>query len=546
MRDPAFSLEVTLPHFDNEEFRFGSAEFASESDIRRAGMFNSTGDALFLGFAGKRPLWYRDAGGLLLIAGARGGKLSTVLSYNLCHSIASQISLVVLDLKGELAAISQDQTPDRKPCIYWNPASLHTLPQNRINPVDYINAKSPTLVSDTKVFCENILPETGSANGEYFEQRAREYLEAIILTEVKLSGILTLPRLYHIVNLIPGNSEEWLKFAFEMHKSGIPIAVRVEEEIAVARDDSGGGFKGIMGEIFKAFSCLSDPLLMESVSPPFDFSFADLCSSDKRYQVYLMPPEEFVRAWSPILKSMFVAGMIYKSRKPSAPRQTWILDECAQLGRFPLLVKLFTYGAGIGIRPWAIYQTASQMLKTAQGADSIITSSAAVRSYFSIRDYPSAQTISKMLGDQTLEYDDELKQAQSELARKQALRSVIQGRDPFEAGLDYAHHKQAADHRSKMRRALRDPNEVLNTPPEKQYIFCGNLDKPIYADRRPYFNETFMAGRFLPNPYHPPADRVRVKGRIGHHWLRVVREPVPTEFAQFPQYRDGYWSRLKR
>ena len=41
------------------------------------------------------------------------------------------------------------------------------------------------------------------------------------------------------------------------------IAERVEEEIAAARQDSSGGFKGVLGEITRAFACLSDPVLLD-------------------------------------------------------------------------------------------------------------------------------------------------------------------------------------------------------------------------------------------------------------------------------------------
>ncbi|MEM9054524.1 MAG: hypothetical protein AAGB16_04285 [Pseudomonadota bacterium] len=42
---------------DNETNRFGSAAFATEADLRRAGMFTQTPDSLLVGFWGKRPLW---------------------------------------------------------------------------------------------------------------------------------------------------------------------------------------------------------------------------------------------------------------------------------------------------------------------------------------------------------------------------------------------------------------------------------------------------------------------------------------------------------
>jgi len=133
---------------------------------------------------------------------------------------------------------------------------------------------------------------------------------------VRLNGALTLPDLYGVINLIPVNNDAWLDFAFEMSESGYPISVRVEEEIAASRENSYNGFQGILGEIFKAFSCLSDPVLLDSVSPPYDFSFAQMCDDAQAYQAYLMPPAEYIESWAPVIKAMLVAGMIYKSRKP--------------------------------------------------------------------------------------------------------------------------------------------------------------------------------------------------------------------------------------
>ncbi len=528
----------------NEYFRFGSAAFADARELSAAGFFQQSPTSLLVGFSGGKPLWYHGAGGLLLTAGARSGKLRDILAYNLCAGIFSGGSLLALDMKGELAAISQDQTPDGKFCAYWNPLGLHGLPQNRLNPVSYIRQGSATLVSDVKVFTENMIPHSGSANGKYFEARARDIVEALILTLVEQNGTLTLPDLYRVVNLIPGNGEEWLDFAYAMHTSAFPLARRVEEEINQSRKDtSSGGFQGILGEVFKGFSCLSDPVLLDSVSPPYDFDCSALTDSAQRWQVYLMPPAEFVDAWAPVIKAIFVSAMITKSRAPSAPQQTWILDECAQLNNFPLVVKLFTYGAGIGIRPWAVFQSTDQMNALGPNAKNVITSSAALQIYFALREISSAKDVSTMLGTQTLEFNDTLQQGQSRLAKGRILQSLLTGEDPLAAGIAFNHYKQAEHHRSKQSRPLQTPDEVLNARPDSAFIFTDTVQHPILAQRQAYYAQSFMAGRFHPNPYHPPADRVRVTlgfGRSG--WLNVRREAVPRRFAHFPQYAGGSWS----
>lgn len=528
---------------NNAQFRFGSARCAGVRDFQRAGMFEQDETSLLFGFLGNRQVFYSGPGGAVLIAGARSGKLRDVLAYNICAGIHPG-SMLLLDVKGELAAISRDQTPDRKHCIYWNPRGLHGFTRHRINPLDYIRADSSTLHADVKVFVENMIPLSGSTQSEYFELRAREYLESICLTAVQLYGVLTFPELYRIINLIPGGGDDWLDFAYEMHRSGIPLAMRVEQEIAEGRNDSGGGQRGIFGELFKSIAALSDPELMASVSPPFNFSLSDLCRSDQMHNLYLMPPAEMIEGWGAVIKSIFVAAMLYKSRAPSAPRQTWVIDEAAQLKKFPLLVSLYSIGAGLGIRPLAVFQSTQQMKALGPDADTIIMASAALRCFFGVRDIETATTVSRMSGAQTLEYIDSAQLARADHAKRQMIHAMLSGGDSIAASLQARQQIAQAQIPQKQQRNLITADEVM-TLSGKAIIFADNLPGPGILDRWAYYDQRFMAGRFHPNPHHPPADRVRVKRRFGHSWKRVIAEPVPPAFATYPQYSNGYWSRIE-
>ncbi|WPZ34513.1 type IV secretory system conjugative DNA transfer family protein [Thalassobaculum sp. OXR-137] len=529
---------------DNASTPYGSAAFASRWDIARAGLFRQHASSLFTGFLGSRSLWYGGMGGVLLCAGARGGKLASYLAYSLLPGVLRDNSVVVLDPKGELAAISQNQTADGKFCAHWNPMSLCGLPSCRINPLDYVRIDSPSLVSDVKVFCANIIPNSGSPGGVYFEGRAREFLEALALSLTETNKVLTFPDLYRAINLIPAGGSAWLDVAFRMSESRFEIARRVEEEIAASRSSTGNGFPGILGELLKSFAALSDPVLMASVSPPFNFSMEQLTSGPQPWQVYLMPPAEFIEAWAPVIKAILVSGMIYKARAPSATQQTWVLDECALLGGFPLVAKLFSYGAGIGVRPVAVFQSTKQMRAIAPEAETIITASAALRCFFAVRDLDTATMVSRMLGSETLAHEDSARQEIARHGRHLAVQALIGGQDPMETGLKIAHHARNAALPAKRQRYLRSPDEILNTPAGKMYLFADGLPHPIYADRRPYYEERSMAGKFHPNPYHPPMDRVRVKTFWGHSWRPVITEPVPERFAHMPQYASGRWSRI--
>jgi len=531
---------------DNSKHRFGSASFASYRDLKEAGMFNQQRNSLLIGFHGKKPIYYSGAGGWLLCAGARSGKLRDILAYSICASGIYSGPSIILDMKGELSFIAQDQTPDGKYAIHWNPLGFHGLQKNRINPIDYIRKENPALVSAVKLFCQNFLPMSKANNAEYFDRRAQEFLEGIVMTEVTLNGVVTLPRLYQIVNSIMApDSDEWLDFAYEMANCGFPLSKRIEEEIANSREDNTGGFTGILGVLFKGFACLSDDKLLESVSPPYDFSLSQMCSHDQTYQLSLMPPAEFIEGWAPVIKSFFVAMYLYKAHKPDSPQITMFLDECAQLGSFPLLVKAFTYGAGVGLRPVAVFQSTKQMAAVGENAENIITSSAQLRTYFGVRDLETATTLSKMIGTETLNYEDGVQVAKAQHSKQQAVLSMMNGEDPIAAALNYSHYRQEVERPRQIKRQLLEPNEILHMPSDKLIFFTDQLPKPAYVDRKPYYEQRWMAGRYHPNPYHPPIDKVRVKTWWGHAWRKVIRERVPEQYAHYPQYADGFWSRIE-
>lgn len=388
------------------------------------------------------------------------------------------------------------------------------------------------------------------ADSDYFIVRGREYGEAITLAIVELMGELTFSALYEAINLIPGASDEWLDFAFHMSCSSFPLVRSVEAEIAAPRGDSGNGFRGIIGGLMRSVACLSDPLLMASVSPPFTMSLEDVVASDQAWQVYLCPPAEFIGPWSPIIKSALVALMLLKVRAPSAPRITFFMDECGQLvsgdnGGFPLVPRLYSYGAGIGIQPVCIFQSNGQMHDLAPRAKDIILSSSAATLTFALRcDWEGCQDTSRRLGRQTLSYDNDLDQERAVHARNRALQSLIRGGDPLQAGLALSHHAFEQMHRAKIGCPLRMEDEIMNMPSDRAYFFHEDVPYPIELERRPYWTQAGLAGRFHPNPYHPPIDRVVVQTRWGTRTRHVLQEPVSPEFAHYPRYRDGYWSRV--
>lgn len=530
-----------------EHYRLGSAQWADESQLGKAGLFNPSGP--LLGFIGQRPVFLDNPAPLITIGGAGSGKLRDLLAYNLCGIRAggqwrAPARVLINDPRGELAAISlHNQARFNKAAYCINPYGLHGLPSHRLNPWDVIKPDSRTFHADSKLLVSDLIPLSNSASGEYFELRARQWSEALVQDYVMRKGSITLPEFYELINAIE-DPREWQAIGESMLNSSSSEVRRTAIEMDTKREEAPKEYSAIFGEIIKSVAFLSDPLIRDTLSTS-DFSLEVLCQRD--CNVYLMIPAEYVGQLAPFMRAVVGSAMLYKQRHPSAPRVLFLIDEAATLGKFEALLRAYSYGRGMGIRTWSIFQDIGQ-LKRIYGAEALsgFLGSSQVRQFFGVRDLDTAKMISQMLGKQTLEYDPDLEQAAARRNKAHIIREFLAGADPFEAGLNYAHQSRAAISRSKIARDLMTPDEILNMPEDRQVLFISGLNiGPVYANKYPYYARREMAGAYLPNPYHPPGDAVNVITRIGVRRKRVVSERVPPRYRALPQYQSGQWSYIK-
>lgn len=535
----------------NEEFRYGSARWAVGQELRRAGMFEKLGPQIgyFLG----QPIYLDGDAPMITIGGAGSGKFRDLLATVICNSPGQ--NMIILDPRGEANAVSRGaHGPNGDYAYSWNPMGLFKatvgLPSHACNPLDILDPTSPYFHSDCKAVAESLIPLSGSSNGQYFEIAARGWLAAILKHGIERDGQMSLPALYRIINVIESDAQAWASMLESMLASKFQEVRRVAGEMLAKQQDAPKEFGAVMGELYAHLGFLDDPLLCASLehSQMSMSRFADTAPFHGT-KLFINVPAEYLTLWSPAIRLLFTVAMLVKSRAPSAPRLTLICDEAGQLGRFEALLRAFTYGRGAGIRAWAIFQDIGQITRNfGKEALSGFLGSAQMRQFFGPRDIETAETISRMAGTQTLTFDDELAQGQARKLKRDLMQSVLMdGADPMEAAHRIAQAEQAANHRSKQARNLISADEVLNGLSEdEQVLFISSKDlPPIRANKHPYFSRQArheMAGRYLNNPYHPPADKVLVQGRFGSKMRRIITEPAPEVLRDFPQHQDGSWS----
>lgn len=521
---------------DNEEFRFGSAGWADEDDLRAAGLFRGAG--LPIGYYGRLPLHLEGDAPLLTIGGAGSGKLRDLLGYVVCCSPG--MPMLILDPRGEMREVSHVAHAHHRGRAYgWDPVGITSQPQNRINPLDILKLDCANLHGDCAFIAEGLVPLSGGGNGRYFELRARDWIANILKADVEQKGGTDFARLGRIVNAIESDPQLWAAFLEGMLESRFESVRRSAGEMLKKQQDTPKEFGSILGEIYSNLAFMNDPVLMCSLEQP-DVSLEDLCTG-RAHKVFLNVPAEYLGIWSPIIRVMFTVAMLYKARNSSAPRLTMLVDEAGQLGRFEALLRSFTYGRGAGVRSWALFQDVGQIKRNFDAAAlQGFMGSAQMRQFFGVRDYETAKMVSDMLGSETLQFDDTLRQQEATRRKRQIAMEIMEGGDPFQAAYDFAHFQRAAQHRSVQARQLMTPDEVLALGEDEQILFISGKNlKPILANKYPYYTRREMAGLYLPNPHHPPVDRVRIQTLFGKRWRRVISEPVPQALASFPQYQDG-------
>lgn len=533
-----------IPH---DRGRFGSARWPERHELDRAGLHDGRGVFLGLSPHGDDALRLKSDAPLTTIGGSGSGKGRDVL---LEAALTWPGPLLVNDPKAEIAAVTIHHAIKQGKAAYCiNPCALHAgppwfLPCHGLNPLSILTPESPSLTSDCKLIMEMLIKVSGgSGNSEFFDQRARDWCEALLKWMVSACGAVTLPEFYTLLNEIESSPGRWEEItAHELAHAPFEDVRRTAGEMHYKRRHAGSEFSGVMASIYKNLSFLNDPLLSSCLGKA-DFSLDALCRTDPPCTVFLNVPAEYMGIWSSFLRLIIGVAIICKQRSPGG-RALFLIDEAGQLGHFEMLLRSYTYGRGAGLRTWGCFQDLGQVTRHygPEGIQTFIASSQ-VRQFFGVRDYQTAKLVSDMLGHETLHYDDVLHQAMAQQRKMHAIRALMSGGDPFFAGFDAGHFAQAAEHRTQMPRALLTPDEILRLPEDRQVLFISGIDcPPLLARKLPYYARPKLTGAYLPNPYHPPYDRVAVAGGFRGRTLKVISEKVPARLSHWPQYQRGWRS----
>lgn len=525
----------------NEKYRFHSSRWATNREMKKAGMFKKKG--VFIGFRKKKAVYSDGDAPVLVFSGAGGGKLTGFGAYNILDNSAKEHGVYV-DLKGELSKISFNSAAESGAhAVYFNPFGLHGLPQDRVNLFDLLSPRDQKIHANAQLIAETMIEFSGSGTGKFFELRGQAWLAAILVSLTLRDGYIDATNLMEAINSVEGDAAiKWAALIEYMLNSPHEYIRSIAGEMLAKQQDSPNQFGSFMAEIYAYTSVFNNPLVKSALSDP-TFSMKAITSHSQITKIYIVIPAEYMAQMKVVIKLFGISTMLYKAQTPDSPRTILFVDEAAQLGKAEFLLNAFTYGRGIGLRTIALFQSIGQIKRNFDAhAVQDFMGSAGTRLFFVVRDIETAELVSKMVGNQTLEYHT-LTQDQAALQKKKTLQNaLLNGGDPIMARLNYQYYDKAAQTKSKQGRNLIASSEVLTLREDKLIAFVSGKNlNPMVLDKRPYYMEYSMAGKFQPNPYHPPYDKIRVKTTFGMRWKKIITEPIPEALKKYPQYSSGQW-----
>lgn len=364
----------------NPKDRFGSAKWALEQEIRRAGLFKKGG--LHLGFFNGRRLYHHGDGPMITFGGAGTGKQRDQLSYQLLDTPG--MPMLVNDPRGELLAVSLlAHTLHGESALAFNPLRLCGLMHMNCNPLDILKPNAPSLHADARFIAQACIPVSGKGEDGYFSLKAQEWVSDILIALTDRDGQASFPSLMRMLNAIEGHTVVWTDLLRAMIESTHESVRKTAGEMITKQQDAPREFGSVMGEAFAKLDFLNDPLLLNSLDKP-GFSLEALTDQDMVHKIFLNFPAEYLAIWAPLIRVFFTVAMLYKGRKPQARRVLFLVDEAAQLGRFDVLLRLYTYGRGAGILTHSVWQDVGQIEQNyGAAAVSSFIGSSQVRQFFS-------------------------------------------------------------------------------------------------------------------------------------------------------------------
>ncbi|WP_077920580.1 type IV secretory system conjugative DNA transfer family protein [Spirosoma sp. 209] len=444
--------------------RFGSARFARPNELDPY----RQGPGLYIGGG----YVFKDKGHILTVAGTRGGKGTNLIIPNLLGLGDYQGSWVVIDPKGENAAITaRYQRETGRQVVVLNPWGLladQIGDATSYNPLDILaDTTSIHLVDDAQMVAEMLVPIEKNDKNRFFTDTARSIVTGLIMQIVTTQegDDRTLTTLWKWARLA---GDDWDELVARMRLNSDPVNGEIirnaGNEIVKLMETGEETFGSIISSVLQATDFLKSPALQQSLRSGYD----PTTLSDGDTALYIIIPADKLQSHARWLRLIATTTLRAVVRNPNK-RVTFLLDEFAALGYLPEIETALSTYAGFEVTVWPILQSLIQLQGLYGENWETFTANTVVRQFFTINDNFTANYVSAAIGQTS---------------------HVITTHGLF-GGLSDANANQ---------RPLVTPDEVRRGSAKNIFAFLGG-NPPTTFTKRSYYQMQELLDRDDINPY---------------------------------------------
>ena len=422
--------------------------------------------------------WYPSQGHFLTVGKTRSGKGTNLIIPHLLQPEKWDGSQVILDIKGELTAITARYLKEQgKKVIIIDPwdrqgqlKATHGIPSSRYNPLDFLNQDHPEFVDDCMEVGASLVAfdKTEKEDGHWTD-RARQWVSDYVFHMVTSSDFEDV-NLRTLRSMFTRDEYERMDMFQSMRVSGHTIIEESGAHLADMFNNSDREAQSILSTVLRAIDIFKSPIL-EKTTAQSDFDINSI--TDGNHVVFInIPPDRIAThfRWLRLIVGSIIRIVL---RNPPEKRVLMLLDEFPRLGRFTLIEKTMGLMAGYNLSLWVIAQGIDQIRSEYPDSWETFVNNVAVSTWLGLDGNENPEYLSKLLGTRHVIYksDDaiihEITKGEITPAKKLEIRSQT-------------------------------PAQIRTS--EYIYTLVSGLE-PIAVDKEPYY-ENWLKERADKDPYH--------------------------------------------
>jgi type IV secretion system protein VirD4 len=451
---------------------YGSAHWATRSDVAKAGLFAEKG--VVLGKFNNSYLRHDGPEHVLCFAPTRSGKgvglvIPTLLTW--------PGSAIVHDIKGENWSLTAGFRSSFSRVLLFDPTNLKSAAYNPLLEV----RRGIWEVRDVQNVADVLVdPEGSLEKRNHWEKTSHALLVGAILHVLYAEPDKTLAGVAGFLSDPSRTIEATLKAMMavpHLGKAGPhPVVASAARELL---NKSENERSGVLSTAMSFLGLYRDPVIAE-VTRRSEWRIADLVDGNRPVTLYLVVPPSDISRTKPLIRLILnqIGRRLTEELEAGKDRHRLLLmlDEFPALGRLDFFESALAFMAGYGLKAFLIAQSLNQ-IERAYGANNSILDNCHVRVAFATNDERTAKRVSESLGTAT---------------EQRSMKNYAGHRlSPWLGHLMIS--------RSETSRPLLTQGEILQLPETDEIVMLSGAP-PVRAKKARYYADSRLQGRIQKPP----------------------------------------------